>query len=396
MFIWSSPSSGSYDSMLGRQSLREAFAAFMTQSLLGDRIPVKIDPNHLCISSGCGAIISHLGSLLLESGDGILLPTPTYAALYNDFGVSGGVIIDVPTEASDYKITRAALEAGLIEGNSRCSPGKVRALVLLHPNNPLGTVYSPSELRMAIKFCRENSLHLIVDEIYALSVFGTEEGEEEGSFESVVAICAEDAEAELGCGDIVSIDRFLGNNVHVIWGFSKDWAMSGYRVGCLYTHNELLLKAMSNVNYFSTVSNDTQDLLAAVLRDTPWCKTYLKTCRAALRESHAEIVKQLDAANIPYLKSRAAMFVWLDLRKFLPQVPLGGGATTTSDNEPWARERALTDSLFADAKILFTPGEACHASEEGFYRVCFAWMDKAAVAEAFRRLIAYGHKLGVM
>ena len=403
-----SASTGSYDSMLGRQGLREAFAFFMSRALLGSTacssssVTVRIDPNHLCISSGCGAILSHLGALLLEPGDGILLPTPTYAALYNDFGVSGGVIIDVATDATEYRITRAALEAGLAEGNSRCSPGKVRALVLLHPNNPLGTLYSTQELRLAIEFSREKSLHLIVDEIYALSVFGTEDGEEEGAFESVVSVCAKEARLGLkvkeegekdGGGEgqtCVEVDtnKFLGDNIHVLWGFSKDWAMSGYRVGCLYTHNELLIKAMSNVNYFSTVSNDTQDLIAAVLRDVAWCDNYLKKCRASLREAHAEIVKQLTAAKIPYLHSRAAMFVWLDLRSFLPP--------QADSDDPWVRERALTDSLFAEAKILFTPGEACHASEPGFYRVCFAWMNKEAVAEAFKRLISYGEKLATL
>jgi aspartate/methionine/tyrosine aminotransferase len=71
--------------------------------------------------------------------------------------------------------------------------------------------------------------------------------------------------------------------VHVLWGLSKDWAMSGYRVGVLYTHNEALLAALANVNYFTTVSNDTQDSLAGVMKDLPWCEAYLEHNRVALR-----------------------------------------------------------------------------------------------------------------
>jgi hypothetical protein len=55
----------------------------------------------------------------------------------------------------------------------------------------------------------------------------------------------------------------------------------------------------------------------------------------------------------------------------------------------WEAERRLTDALFTRARILFTPGEACHASEPGFYRCCFAWMPTPAVVEGFNRLAAF-------
>jgi bifunctional pyridoxal-dependent enzyme with beta-cystathionase and maltose regulon repressor activities len=105
------------------------------------------------------------------------------------------------------------------------------------------------------------------------------------------------------------------------------------------------------------------------------------------------------------------MFVWLDLRSLLPKDVSGEDRnavrstieSTTRRNRiarghrcslplrraGWEAEQRLTDALFTRARILFTPGEACHAAEPGFYRCCFAWMPAPAVVEGFNRLAAY-------
>jgi DNA-binding transcriptional MocR family regulator len=162
-----------------------------------------------------------------------------------------------------------------------------------------------------------------------------------------------------------------------------------YRVGALYTHNAALLEALSNVNYFSTVSNDTQDLLAAMMEDAHFVDGYLAHCRAQLRAASRRLTAILDAAEVPYVAPRAGMFIWIDLRAYLP--PLKSVAASHG-GDVWARERALTDALFAEERILFTPGGACHAGEPGWYRCCFAWMHPDAVAVGFHRLAEWAVK----
>jgi 1-aminocyclopropane-1-carboxylate synthase len=73
----------------------------------------------------------------------------------------------------------------------------------------------------------------------------------------------------------------------------------------------------------------------------------------------------------------------LDLRAFLPDLKSSDSSSTP---HPFERERLLTDRLYDEAKLLFTPGEACHAAEPGFFRCCFAWAPAEGIAEGFRRL----------
>ena len=266
-----------YTNMCGKDTLRSAFASMISRTVLP--ADIRIHPDQLVISSGCGALLYQLSVLLCDPGDGILLPTPTYAALYNDMGtLAYGHIVDVPTEADGLRLTREALEAGV--ARSLASGHAPRVLLLLHPNNPLGTVYSVEELKMAADFARSHALHLIVDEIYVNSVYGG--GGEGGRFVSAVEALHDGSATSAGG----ALPSFLGTHTHVLWGMSKDWGMSGLRVGVLYTHNTELLTALGNVNYFTSVSNDTQDCVAAMLSDAEWVDAYLGSTRALLRGSY--------------------------------------------------------------------------------------------------------------
>jgi hypothetical protein len=190
--------------------------------------------------------------------------------------------------------------------------------------------------------------------------------------------------------------------VHVLWGASKDLCMSGYRVGVLHTVNPALLTALANVNYFATVSNDTQDALAQLLSDEPWVDAFLAENNRLLRESYATVAEAAAAAGIPHVRPAAGMFAWLDLRGLiLTPPPAGGaaggaaaaggrGAAAGGARPSFDPERQLTDDMFEQARILFTPGEACHADEPGFFRCCFAWMRPESVRAGFARLAEFG------
>lgn len=246
---------GAYDDMRGRRAFRTEFARMVNRTMLNGS--VSVDPTQLCVSSGCGAAIMQLSMLLLDPGDGVLLPTPTYAALYSDIQMLAyATVIDVPTEATGFRLTREVLDAAIAESHTKGI--RVRMLFLINPNNPLGIVYSERELQLARAFCSEHGLHLVVDEIYANSVYipAGDVNDSRKSFCSIVELCARDAvfpTAGLGTGDgRADTHRFLGNTVHVLWGMSKDWAMSGFRVGVIYSHNAELLAALDNTNYFTS------------------------------------------------------------------------------------------------------------------------------------------------
>lgn len=97
-------------------------------------------------------------------------------------------------------------------------------------------------------------------------------------------------------------------------------------------------------------------------------------------------------AGLPSLPASAGMFIWVDLRAPLraftralrrsaPSVDADPAAAPT-----WEDEAAFHSELLARARVVLTPGSACHAAEPGFARCCFAWMGPASVDVAFARL----------
>ena len=109
-----------------------------------------------------------------------------------------------------------------------------KILLLCHPNNPTGKIYSIKTLKMCIDWSKSKNMHLVSDEIYGNSVFPGEK------FTSVAKIMRDKNKG----------DDYLGEHVHIAGGFSKDFALSGFRAGTIFTHNKDLLGAMDSLGYF--------------------------------------------------------------------------------------------------------------------------------------------------
>ena len=149
---------GQYTNMSGRDRFRAAVASTISRTVLGGRL--ELEPSAFVISSGCGALLLQLSLLLLDEGDCVLLPTPTYPALYNDVQtLAAGRIIDVPISGDNFRLTRSALDRA-----AERAGGRARILLLLNPSNPLGVVHSAAEMRMAAAWVRERGIHLISGE----------------------------------------------------------------------------------------------------------------------------------------------------------------------------------------------------------------------------------------
>lgn len=114
---------------------------------------------------------------------------------------------------------------------------------------------------MIADWCELRKIHLICDEIYANSIFP---GQEMDSFAKVMYDRNEGEE------------KYMGDYVHIVAGFSKDFGVSGFRTGTLFTHNEDLLICMKRMGYFKTVSTQTQWTLTKILQDEDWTNNYLK------------------------------------------------------------------------------------------------------------------------
>ena len=101
-------------------------------------------------------------------------------------------------------------------------------------------------------------------------------------------------------------------DVHEVWGFSEDFAMSGLRCGVLTSKNDDLLAAVGELAYRSVVSGDTQHLLAG----EAWVTTYLVELRARLKHSYEVTTTALEAAGLSYIDGDAGLVLRLDVRPF--------------------------------------------------------------------------------
>jgi|JI10StandDraft_1071094.scaffolds.fasta_scaffold175171_2 aspartate/methionine/tyrosine aminotransferase len=332
-----------YQSMTGAPRFKEQLARFMSRKILGR----EVRPEHVAALAGAGSVLEILFHAIADAGDAVLVPTPSYAGFWLDLETRDEIsILPVHTTSGEgFRLTTARLEQAMA-----ASTRPVRALLFTSPNNPLGTVYAPSELEEILRFGERAGLHVVFDEIYALSVFGAT------PFRSVA-----------------SLRPSLGPNVHIVWAFSKDFAASGLRCGALVTENLDLLAAVDALAYWACVSGDTQFLLGEMVSDDLWVDHYASTMQARLGEAYRAITARLEAAGIPYVPSEAGFFFLLDLRARL-------------DAPTWAAEDALWRRLLEQANVNLTPGSACRIGEPGFMRLCFAGVPPATAAVGVDRL----------
>lgn len=436
-----------YLNFRGIESLRASLAAVMQRTLLRNGAPSSVDLQQeerrrlaaeTYLACGAGSVVDLLFHLIASPGDGVLIPAPYYPAFDNDLAVRDGVVpVPVFLDLEDGVDRSAAAVAGGGSGSGGGDNGqqkrtlsaqldaaadawqaerrakgggaRVRALLLTNPSNPLGTVLRRGQLVEMARWAHARGVHLVSDEVYGAMVWGEDEGEgEEGGAE-------EDAR-------FVSAWRLLGDGTfarqladhsspsspsssdgadslarsqarcealtHVVWGLSKDFCASGLRVGVLLTRNPGISAAWGNLSYFAGVGFPLQHALAGILSDEAWVEAFWRSNKAALRASWGELTAALDEARIPYVRgATGSMFCWIDLREGLV-VGTGDDDGSGGEDKGWEAERDLWRALVRDARVVVTPGQACHAPEPGFFRVCWAWMPREALPVAVRRVRA--------
>jgi aspartate/methionine/tyrosine aminotransferase len=162
----------------------------------GREYGLSIEPARILITPGTSGAFSLIYAALLDPGESVLLPDPGYPCQRNFIRLAGGTPISVPVgPESRYHLDRSMVEARWQD--------HTRAAVVISPGNPTGTLIDAAELAGIAEACRERDGRLISDEIYHGLTYGRK------------ADCA----------------LALDNEAVVINGFSKRWAMTGWRVG---------------------------------------------------------------------------------------------------------------------------------------------------------------------
>ena len=332
-----------YDRHVGSAHLRQEVAALMSRLFLGR----SFDPEQIAVVSGASSVLEAVFYAICDPGDGVLVPTPSYAGFWLDLETRDQVkIITVDGNSSDgFAITTDHLDEAV------ASAGRpVPALLLTNPTNPTGEIYSRQQLLEILEWARSRQIHVVLDEIYALSIHGDKE------FVSGAALLPD-----------------LGQWVHIVWALSKDFAVSGLRIGVLVSENDALRAAVEPLAMWSQTSTATQALVCQMIGDEAWVDAFLAESRHRLRRSYRAVTTVLDSYGIDYVEADAGFFVLVDLRSLL-------------DDSTWEAESRLWRQILSECNVNLTPGSACRIAEPGFMRFVFSWVPMEAALEAAERL----------
>ncbi|XP_010547570.1 PREDICTED: 1-aminocyclopropane-1-carboxylate synthase 9-like [Tarenaya hassleriana] len=340
----------------GLPEFKKALAEFM-EEIRGNR--VTFDPSNLVLAAGSTSANETLMFCLAEPGDAILLPTPYYPGFDRDLKWRTGVEI-VPIHCSSFngfQITESALQQAYQQAHKLDL--RVKGVLVTNPSNPLGTTLTRREVNLLVDFIASKNIHLISDEIYSGTVFGSE-------FVSVMDVL-KDKKLE---------NTEVSKRVHVVYSLSKDLGLPGFRVGAIYSTDEMVVSAATKMSSFGLVSSQTQYLLSALLSDKKFTRIYIEENQKRLRTRQKRLEMGLEAAGITCLRSNAGLFCWVDMRHLL-------------DTNTFEAEIELWKKIVYEVKLNISPGSSCHCTEPGWFRVCFANMSEDTLDLAMKRLKEY-------
>ena len=356
-----------YASHRGALEFREAAARFLAEHLTG----CAIDPDHLGVSAGATGVIEMTSFILCDAGDVAVIPAPCYPVYRQDIGNMARVErYDLVTHHEVADIAKGpALTISDLERAHRDiteAGQRFRMLILTAPDNPTGGIYSGRQLSDFAEWCIEREVHLVVNEMYGLSLIDTDHPDIRDDYASNV---------EFSSFARVMADK-RSDYLHLWYALSKDLGISGFRVGLVYSQNGDFIEAYLNLNLTHSVSNHTQWVLRHLLSDTDFMTRYVARNRERLTESYAIAAAHFRRLRVPYVPSRGSLFVWIDLSEFLTDHSTEG-------------EMQLWETLFDETGVLLTPGVGFGHSKHGLFRVVYPCVSPSELEVAMERLASW-------
>ncbi|MDX8403336.1 MAG: aminotransferase class I/II-fold pyridoxal phosphate-dependent enzyme [Mariprofundaceae bacterium] len=292
---------------------------------------VKVSPERILITPGTSGAFNMIYSVLLEAGESILLPDPGYPCQRNFIRLAGGEPINIPVGPE----SRYHLSNDLVQENWHDT---TRAAVVINPGNPTGTLIGPEELRKIALTCSDRGGYLISDEIYHGLTYGTKPP------------CALEFDEQ----------------AIVVNGFSKRWAMTGWRVGWIIVPEELIdacRRVMQNI--FIAAPTLSQYAAIAALKE----KNAIETMRQAYDERRQYLLSELPGLGFDIVvEPQGAFYIYANVKKL----------TNNSKVFCW--------SLLEEKGVAITPGEDFGAfNANSHVRFSYA-TGMEALQEGIRRL----------
>jgi len=328
---------------------------------------VPVAENHIITGGGLSALTDQLTELLCEPGDAVLIARPYYTGFDIDVSARSQAVmygVDIGDADPAGPGSLAAFEEALT--TLKAADRTARAVIICNPNNPLGFNYPRETLIEYCKFCEKHGLHLISDEIYALSQYGSESAT---PFTSILAI---DVAKEGGCNPA---------RVHFTYGMSKDFGANGLRIGVVVSqHNADLRRAFFGLWPFVKPSSASDALWSRLLLDDAKLDEFVRTNRQHLGDTCNYCCSWFDQQGIPYVRPNAAQFIFINLGAFLREKDDQGKAISTPDE----KDKDLWMALL-NGGVLTGLGVAFHHTEFGWFRFTFS-VKRESLDVAFARM----------
>lgn len=318
-----------YTHNAGLPELREGIAEY-----LYTRFDVKYEPaNEVLVTVGGSEAIDLALRALVEPGDEVLIPEPSYISYSPIASLVGGKAVGIETFAHDqFKITAEALKAKLTP--------RTKILILCYPNNPTGGIMTYEDWLPIAKVAEENDLIVISDEIYAELTYGSRHA----SFASLPGMK----------------DRTV-----LVSGFSKSFAMTGWRMGYACGHPDLI-GAMLKIHQYTVMCAPVMGQVAAIeaLKNGLEEKDHMVE---AYNQRRRLVVKGFREIGLDCHEPQGAFYAFPSIQ-----------STGISSDE-------FAQRLLVEAKVAVVPGHVFGQGGEGFIRCSYA-TSVPQLSEALERI----------
>ena len=306
----------SYTSNLGTPELRQAICQYVS-----NHYQVSYDWQNEClVTIGVSEALDIVMRAIINPGDEVIYTEPCFVSYPAEIAMAHGIPVAVPT----YEKDAFALDPEKLRS---CITPKSKALLLNFPCNPTGAVLPAKEMEEIARIAIENDLIVITDEIYSELLY-------EGEHRSIAALPG------------------MRERTVFLHGFSKAFAMTGWRVGYACGPAEII-DAMMKIHQYSIMCASVMSQEAA-LEALKNGEKEMENMRESYRERRNLIVDGFNRMGLPCLMPKGAFYVFPNI------------TSTGMTSEEFARK------LLEKEKVAVVPGNAFGSSGEGFIRCSYA------------------------
>ncbi len=317
-----------YTANAGLAELRRQIAAYLAR-----RFSLSYTDQEILVTVGGSEAIDLCIRACLNPGEEVLIPEPSFVCYDPITRLAGGVPVPIVTRPEDgFRLTPQALEAAITP--------RTKVLVLPYPNNPTGAIMKEEHLESIAGILRERDILVLSDEIYAELTF-------EGRHVSIASLPG------------------MAERTVVVGGFSKAYAMTGWRLGYAAGPQEVI-KVMTKLHQFAIMCAPTTSQYAAI-EAMKHCDEEIERMAVQFGMRRGLMVSNLNRMGLTCADPLGAFYVFPSIR-----------STGLSSDE-------FCQRLLEEQKVAVVPGNAFGQSGEGHVRISYSYSVEHLI-EALRRI----------